>query len=500
MRLMSGLSRCGILWKSCRLPISLLRLEMMRSSGGANFAKGDSEGAITNEQSAILIANGADSQITAKDTHLIGGMIANATWAMPEGADENTAPVLVDHGELNFTTDTLTTTDLRDYSKSSQTGAGLQVSASTTTISATDEGHRMEGQTLATIGGGNVTVGGVALDEHEDFADLNQDVGQAQIVTLDQQTGAMNASVTFDNRMFTEAGRQQIKEQHEELGSNAKAVVAGTSRDLLRVTGTHSAYEVMFEKDAKMYVLLYDDEGNVRRDKKGIPLRRELTDDELKNLQRSEDGKVYIANNGINNDQDGAARYAVQHGVAREGEEDIARVQHFIEFEKASTFGELVVAFYQKKLEGDFWGLTNPVIMNKEMMYLYGSEGLQLDGHSRGGMTIGNAMKSMLNDPYAEGAMGGLSVNFFGAAFNVYTGDDLLAQLQNRSFYPEEDHSGMSLHYQNHRYDPVGRLPFVGNNPSSGGEMPGFLLPNLLKETGRDRKSTRLNSSHVRIS
>src|SRR5690554_4614258 len=123
--------------------------------------------------------------------------------------------------------------------------------------------------------------------------------------------------------------------------------------------------------------------------------------------------------------------------------------------------------------------------MNKEMMYLYGSEGLQLDEHSRGGMTIGNAMKSMLNDPYAEGAMGGLSVNFFGAAFNVYTGDDLLAQLQNRSFYPEEDHSGMSLHYQNHRYDPVGRLPFVGNNPSSGGEMPGFLLPNLLKETGR---------------
>src|SRR5690606_23519825 len=33
----------------------------------------------------------------------------------------------------------LTTTDLRDYSKSSQTGAGLQVSAATTTISATDE-------------------------------------------------------------------------------------------------------------------------------------------------------------------------------------------------------------------------------------------------------------------------------------------------------------------------------------------------------------------------
>src|SRR5690554_1115385 len=317
MRLMSGLSRCGILWKSCRLPISLLRLEMVRSSGGANFAKGNSEGAITNEQSAILIANGADSQITAKDTHLIGGMIANATWAMPEGADENTAPVLVDHGQLNFTTDTLTTTDLRDYSKSSQTGAGIQTNfgvgiydgtekqleqrgsahlkgkeyvSGSTSVSLQSEGRRMEGKTLATIGGGNITVGGVSLDEHEDFTDLNRDVGQAQIVTLDQQTGAMNASVTFDNRMFTEAGRQQIKEQHEELGSNAKAVVARTSRDLLRVTGTHSAYEVMFEKDTKMYVLLYDEEGNVRKDEKtGVPLRRELTDEEVSNLQRSED-------------------------------------------------------------------------------------------------------------------------------------------------------------------------------------------------------------------
>src|SRR5690606_11242364 len=126
----------------------------------------------------------------------------NATGEIPEGADENTAPVLVDHGQLNFTTDTLTVEDLRDYSRSSQTGAGLQVSASTTTISATDEGHRMEGTTLATIGGGNVLVGGLVLDENEDFAELNRNVDKGQIVTLDQQTGAMNASVTLDNRVL----------------------------------------------------------------------------------------------------------------------------------------------------------------------------------------------------------------------------------------------------------------------------------------------------------
>src|SRR5690554_4097281 len=231
-------------------------------SGGANFAKGDSEGAITNEQSAILIANGADSQITAKDTHLIGGMIANATWAMPEGADENTTPVLIDHGELNFTTDTLTTTDLRDYSKSSQTGAGIQTNfgvgvydgtekqleqrgsahlkgeeyvSGSTSVSLQSEGHRMEGKTLATIGGGNITVGGVSLDEHEDFTDLNRDVENAQIVTLDQQTGAMNGSVSVDHRWFSEAGRQVIKDQHIELKDNFKATAGGLAGDVARV-------------------------------------------------------------------------------------------------------------------------------------------------------------------------------------------------------------------------------------------------------------------------
>ncbi|MFN3714350.1 MAG: hemagglutinin repeat-containing protein [Alcanivoracaceae bacterium] len=201
-------------------------------SGGANFAKGDSEGAITGEQTAILIGNGADSQITANHTNLIGGMIANATWEIPEGADENAAPVLVDHGQLNFSTETLAVEDLRDYSRSSQTGAGLQVSASTTTISATDEGHRMEGKTQATIGKGNVLVGGVALDEHEDFAELNREIDKGQIVTLDQQTGAMNASVTLDNRMFTEAGRAEIKDQHANLGTNMQAVIGGVGSEI----------------------------------------------------------------------------------------------------------------------------------------------------------------------------------------------------------------------------------------------------------------------------
>jgi filamentous hemagglutinin len=156
-------------------------------------------------------------------------------------------------------TSTLTVENLRDYSRSSQTGAGLQISASTTTLSATDEGHRMEGKTQATIGKGNVLVGGIALDEHEDFTDLNRDLDKGQIVTLDQQTGAMNASVTFDNRMFTGAGWKNIKEQHAELGTNMQAVIGGIGSEInlgislgVRIAGVDNPTAVTEKIDDKL--------------------------------------------------------------------------------------------------------------------------------------------------------------------------------------------------------------------------------------------------------
>src|SRR5690606_6375601 len=281
-------------------------------SGGGSFGKGDSDSAITGEQSALLVTNGADSQITANHTNLVGGMIANASWEMPEGADENTAPVLVDHGQLNFTADTLTATDLRDYSHSSQTGFGLQTGfgkgrdqngtdylTGSTTLSMQDTGHQMSGRTLATLGTGNALAGGASLDENNDDWQINRNVAEARVVDVDQQTGGLDSSISIDHRWLSKPGRTAIIDQQKDIGVNAKATVAGTSRDLLRVTLNHRAYEVMFDEEARMYVLLYDENGEVLREN-DIPLRRQLTDEEMLNLERSEDGKIYIANNGIN--------------------------------------------------------------------------------------------------------------------------------------------------------------------------------------------------------
>lgn len=459
-------------------------------SVGVNKSSGSSEAQEVGNQTQLLITNGANSQITARDTTLIGGLIANAT--------QNKDGTLTDHGKLNLTTETLTVSDLKDKSESEQSGWGFQTStgrstsanadglstttryggSGSTTVSMSNEGHKTEGETQATLGLGNIKVGGADLSGQEQYASLNRDVNEAQITTLDQQTGGLNAGVTMDNRWLTSSGRDSLLNDQKNLGENSRKAAGGAARDLLRVTGTYSAYEVMFTKDAKMYVLIYNEQGEVQKDGNGVPFRRELTPEETKNLVRSEDGKVYIANNGIMTDQDGAAKNADQFGSPRDGENNIQRTQYFIEYQKSeNVFSELVVAGYQKILEGDFWGLTNPTQMNVDMMNLYGYEGLQLDGHSRGTMTIGNAMESVLNSG-SEGGMPGLDVNFFGPAYNAEDADQLLARLQGSfrlKLGQDSDvnvvlPSEISLNFQNHAADPVGNI--IGWNPSTGGSVP----------------------------
>ncbi|MDX1253530.1 MAG: hypothetical protein IDH49_15020 [Gammaproteobacteria bacterium] len=104
------------------------------------------------------------------------------------------------------------------------------------------------------------------------------------------------------------------------------------------------------------------------------------------------------------------------------------------------------------------------------MMLQYGQSDLQLDGHSRGSMTIGNAMESLTNSPNAQGSLSGTTVNFFGPAYNAQQADGLLSNLQNRSAMPEEQQSGTVLQYMNHVADPVGGL--IGGNPPTGGTIP----------------------------
>jgi hypothetical protein len=79
-------------------------------------------------------------------------------------------------------------------------------------------------------------VGDQNLDDHADFASLNRDVIESQVVTLDQQTGGLNASVTVDNRMFSVKGWGEIAGQHKNLGRNWQLTAAGLEKDAQRIS------------------------------------------------------------------------------------------------------------------------------------------------------------------------------------------------------------------------------------------------------------------------
>ena len=115
-------------------------------------------------------------------------------------------------------------------------------------------------------------------------------------------------------------------------------------------------------------------------------MTRELSNEEKNNLQKGSDGKVHITDNGIFNDADAAAKYAAQHTNS----DGALYAIHFPEAENGLS--EMMVAGYQKYLESDLLGLTNATQETKTMMENYGTEGLHLDGHSRGSLTVANAM------------------------------------------------------------------------------------------------------------
>jgi hypothetical protein len=76
-----------------------------------------------------------------------------------------------------------------------------------TTVGLTNNGHNTEQTTYATLGGGTVQKkDGTA----HDLADTNTDLNNTQEVTLDQQTGGLDATVTVDHRLFSDGGQNAI--------------------------------------------------------------------------------------------------------------------------------------------------------------------------------------------------------------------------------------------------------------------------------------------------
>jgi len=134
-------------------------------------------------------------------------------------------------------------------------------------------------------------------------------------------------------------------------------------------------------------------------------------------------------------------------------------------------FSELLIAGYQKYLESGTLGLTNATQSNVQIMNQYRQTGLQVDGHSRGGMTTGNAVEAVTSQSNAQGSLSGTDISLFGSAYNAQQAADLLNKLGT------QDKQG-TVQSTVHIDDFVGTI--IGNNPATGGTTP--INSNLLKE------------------
>lgn len=189
------------------------------ASGGFNVGSSNHDSAWVNDVTEL---RGGDVDIN------VGGKTTVTGAVIAAGED----------GDLNLATNELEYKDLHDFNTSNERGFGVNtgIGISTdkgetnlhpqgsTAISATHTGSNTEQTTHATIGAGNITVGG---DTNPELAGLNRDTDKVQEITKDEITGSLDSNVTVDNRVFSESGRKEISDQHEHFTDNVVMAGAG---------------------------------------------------------------------------------------------------------------------------------------------------------------------------------------------------------------------------------------------------------------------------------
>jgi filamentous hemagglutinin len=403
------------------------------AGGSASSSKASSDYTGVNGQSGLFAGDGGFDIRVGGNTDLKGAVIASTA----------------DPSKNYLSTGSLTASDLANEASGKASSASYSVSNDM--LSGSKYGAAM-GIIKNAMGEGSDSEGRSSTTR-SDIAAGTVVIGNGDTTALD----GMGRTATTPAEALQQIDLQKLQNNAaaEQIG---KALVYEQAKKF-----TDESYRAMFLEEAKVYVVDRDERGNVRRDTEGKPVFRELTGDEKNNLKPGKDGKIHIADNGINNVLEGAEKYANQHSTA-DGP------QYFIHFPKATNgLSELLIAGYQKYMESDLLGLANATELTKQYMLNYGQAGLHLDGHSRGSLTIGNAMESLLNMENPVGRLSGTTVSFLGPAYNAATADHLLAQLQDRKSWEVPQDGVLTL--QNHANDLVGR--FIGKNPITGGVTPG---------------------------
>lgn len=307
------------------------------------------------------------------------------------------------------------------------------------------------------------------------------------------------------------------KADHAKMQKEVEQDVATIQSFTKNVGGaTDEAYRTMFIAEHRMFTHKVDEKGNPIKDPeilkkineeadaKGVSRKdylqeqldkgrniyqlHELSDQERNQLQKvtytdpktgKTESKYVVAFNGIFNDRNSAAKFAVQNYIA--GRDDktgnidqkIYKDVYFVHHPEAKNgLSELLVAGYEKMFEtsfGNLLGMDNSSLQAMNIMKQYGKDDLYLGSHSRGTLTLSNALKALnTEDNRAKKLLSGTTIKMVGPAADVTRADGYLSQLQTGK---ERTTSDGSIRIENHASDPVGSMPILlGGNPATTSE------------------------------
>ncbi|CAK01429.1 filamentous hemagglutinin [Bartonella tribocorum CIP 105476] len=413
------------------------------------------------EQSGVKAGDGGFDITVAGATTMTGGLIDSSA-----SADKN-----------NLTTGSISTSDITNSAHAQANSDGISISAggpmyqgkygvakniAKNVLDHAKAKDTEEGYTKSAISDSTI----VLTNEAGQKALTGQDVEQA-IASLNRDTANAHKGV----QQLDVAKLEQIVHENREMATQLLEEGFKYSDD---------SYRTMFIKEHPIAVVDRDEQGHIlyKTDANGEPIEdargqpipkfHYLTDEEKQHLQEGADGKVHVSFNGIFTPPEEAAVYAEQHA------KDKNAPLYFVVFPEAdSAISELLVAGYQKFLENNFWGLTNSTQEAKNLIYRYGLTGLELYGHSRGTMTLGNMLNSLKQEGVHGIANENTNINLYGPAFNVLVASGLLGYVS--------DGKQTMIGFDGHRYDLVSRI--IGGNGSTYETIPAG--SNMLKEWWR---------------
>ena len=288
------------------------------------------------------------------------------------------------------------------------------------------------------------------------------------------------AFLTFGASFTDEAYHKMFIAEHRmmgyELDKYGKPIKDPKRLEALKDDALKDAKEkgITGKEEIKKYV----EEYSAKATDKGYNIYKlyELSDEKRKHIEPvtytdpktgKQETRYFVAFNGIFNDHQAAAKFAVQNYIAATNpkngnvDQQIYKNVYFVHHPKADNFvSELLIAGYQKWFKsGD-----NSVKQAEAIMKEYGNKGLFIGAHSRGTLTISNALQRLDSKSNAMSSiLSDTKMKMVGPAADVTRADNILNRLQGLG-ETRQSNKG-SILVENHKSDLVGRSPVVGNNP-----------------------------------